>query len=898
MNSPVSADQVPADDEWAICCSGGGIRSAAFCLGALQSLDRRGVLAKAKWILGVSGGSYIATSRALVAHDLPAGTEPRAYAAGTPEERNLRDNTRYIAPNGATVLVGVLSLLLGAMVTSVLVLAPLYALAHAWGWLLRWSGGLVPSGPHALTAAVTGLAWWLPTVIAAGVTLGLFAYWWLTLEPPRHPGRPARWWEVLTPDDPDRGASSAALVAWAATLTAGLALAMLAVPPVISWLTRSTGSLGTIAHFVGFGQRPAWSFAAVTGLIAAVAGVARLGQAGLAKWNSLGGPAQGKGAAQQPGLLTQLAGWLRQQLLPWLASAVIVLGGVVLALLWTSDGARAGFSRGQLWPVVVALGVMLLTRVAVNVNRMSMHDFYRWRLADAFAVTRLAAEERNPLRARTLFAAAAATCLSDLPDGPAAEGEPDLVICGTANINAEREVPPGQGGYCVTFDPQNVTLYGEEGLAAGGPAQARTSDYEALVGPRRCTLFDVSAISGAAISPLMGAATRQAYRILLTATNVRLGVWLPHPSLVRQAREGIEQPDKDGTDQWWARRPLLLLLWYLLPHLLWERDAKRNSGREARLWAHVLTRRLRGGLSGALWYRAMQPTLGLLWAEAAGHLSYRGTWMYVTDGGHYDNLGLVEALRRGASHIVVLDASGDKADTWFTLGGAIALARADAGVDIDLDPTTMVQGGRGLAPGQVVRPWAHGTFSRPQEIPGLPRQGEIWVCKLGWWTGAPWDVLAYARDHPSFPCDSTLEQLYDAAEFEAYHELGVATVLDASVAVRAAPPVDVPARASGCPALAMAPMKGWTPRLVREHDKQRESQRNGCQRSSAANAATASLKASLSSQNGQWLDAANVCRRLPGMRSAMYLPARGLVSLSSSPNSTSAGTSICGRNSR
>src|SRR5262249_34877414 len=159
-------------------------------------------------------------------------------------------------------------------------------------------------------------------------------------------------------------------------------------------------------------------------------------------------------------------------------------------------------------------------------------------------------------------------------------------------------------------------------------------------------------------------------------------------------------------------------------------------------------------------YRLMQPTLGLLWAEAAGQLSYRATWMYVTDGGHYDNLGLVEALRRGAKNILVLDASGDKADTWFTLGGAIALARSDAGVDIQLKPTTMVQGGRGLAPGQVVRPWAYGTFTRLQEDSGpqKPRpggcdplddpdpepvsqpaqQGSIWVCKLGWWSAAPW----------------------------------------------------------------------------------------------------------------------------------------------------------------
>jgi hypothetical protein len=394
-----------------------------------------------------------------------------------------------------------------------------------------------------------------------------------------------------------------------------------------------------------------------------------------------------------------------------------------------------------------------------------------------------------------LFAKATATRLSELPHGRDQAGEPGLVVCGTANINAVREVPPGRGGFCVTFDPEHVTLHREKGLAAAERAEARTSDYEALVGHRRSTLFDVSAISGAAVSPLMGAATRHAYRLLFTATNVRLGVWLPHPNVVRDARKCVE--GRAGADSWWVRHPLLLLLWYLSPHLIRDRHATRSAEREARLWAHVLTLRLdarrRKQWSGALWYRTMQPTLGLLWAEAAGRLSYRATWMYVTDGGHYDNLGLVEALRRGARHIVVLDASGDKADTWFTLGGAIALARVDAGVDIDLDPTTMVRGGRGLAPGQVVRPWAHGWFRRPPEesSPGqaeqLPQQGEIWVCKLGWWQGAPWDVQAYARQHPAYPCDSTLEQLYDATEFEAYQQLGVATVLGA--AERCRPPL-------------------------------------------------------------------------------------------------------------
>ena len=646
---------------------------------------------------------------------------------------------------------------------------------------------LVPAATgQKMTAEVTDPAWWLPSVIAAVIALILFFYWWGTLEPGgrRAGGVLAR----FRRDDRDRGDGRAWLVGCASLFTAGLALAMLAAPPLIAWLTASGGSVGTIAHFLGFGARPSWSWSGLAGLIAAITAVARYSQAGLAKWTASGNAAKGgSAAAPKPGVVGQLAGQLRQQVLPWVSSVVVVLLGAVFALLWIYNGAKAGFSWGQLLPVAIALAVALLARVAVNVNRLSMHDFYRWRLADAFAVTREAAEERNPGKARRLFGKAAATRLSELRNDARKTEEPELVICGTANINAMREAPPGQGGFCVTFDPDQVVLHREMGLV-GDRAEARTSDYEALVGNRRSTLFDVSAISGAAVSPLMGSATRHAYRILFTMTNISLGVWLPHPNVVRDARKWIERQNKksagqqDGgnTGAWWEEHPLLLLLWYLTPKVPSAKSTDATKQREARLWAHVLQSKIDGKRRGAIWYRFMQPTLGLLWAEAAGRLSYRATWMYVTDGGHYDNLGLVEALRRGATNIIVLDASGDKPDTWFTLGGAMALARTDAGVQIDLDPTTMVRGGRNLAPGQVVRPWAHGTFSRPQPVPGLPDKGQIWVCKLGWWSGAPWDILAYAKGHSTYPCDGTIEQLYNSDEFRAYHQLGAVAVLDAA----------------------------------------------------------------------------------------------------------------------
>jgi len=96
MTASESSDQAraAAAGDWAICCSGGGIRSAAYCLGALQSLDQRGLVAKARWILGVSGGSYIASSRALVAHYLPGRAQP-VRCTGTRADR-IRATTSVV----------------------------------------------------------------------------------------------------------------------------------------------------------------------------------------------------------------------------------------------------------------------------------------------------------------------------------------------------------------------------------------------------------------------------------------------------------------------------------------------------------------------------------------------------------------------------------------------------------------------------------------------------------------------------------------------------------------------------------------------------------------------------------------------------------------------------------
>lgn len=64
-----------------ICLSGGGIRSASYCLGALQSLGKHGLLfggpGRAKYLTSVSGGSYIATALTMVTKGpIPKGQPP------------------------------------------------------------------------------------------------------------------------------------------------------------------------------------------------------------------------------------------------------------------------------------------------------------------------------------------------------------------------------------------------------------------------------------------------------------------------------------------------------------------------------------------------------------------------------------------------------------------------------------------------------------------------------------------------------------------------------------------------------------------------------------------------------------------------------------------------------
>ena len=60
--------------------------------------------------------------------------------------------------------------------------------------------------------------------------------------------------------------------------------------------------------------------------------------------------------------------------------------------------------------------------------------------------------------------------------------------------------------------------------------------------------------------------------------------------------------------------------------------------------------------------------------------------MNLSDGGHFDNLGLYELVRRRCRYIIIGDGEQDGELTFGSLGGAIRKCRADFGVEIDIDP--------------------------------------------------------------------------------------------------------------------------------------------------------------------------------------------------------------------
>ncbi len=121
-----------------ICFSGGGVRSAAYNLGALQELQASGELQRADYLAAVSGGSYIAGAHAITGSCSPEealGTQP-PYSPGSVEEQYLRNRTTYLFPNLSGVGVALWRLVRGLAVNIAFVAMILFIVARPYGWVM------------------------------------------------------------------------------------------------------------------------------------------------------------------------------------------------------------------------------------------------------------------------------------------------------------------------------------------------------------------------------------------------------------------------------------------------------------------------------------------------------------------------------------------------------------------------------------------------------------------------------------------------------------------------------------------------------------------------------------------------------------------------------------------
>ena len=120
-------------------CSGGGIRSAAFCLGALQGLSKN-LIGQMDYLSTVSGGGYVGTTLTIgMSRSSAASGEDGTFPFGrigderreTPEVRHLRDNSRYLLPNGLPSAASALVIYLRGIAMNVIVLLPILLIVAA-----------------------------------------------------------------------------------------------------------------------------------------------------------------------------------------------------------------------------------------------------------------------------------------------------------------------------------------------------------------------------------------------------------------------------------------------------------------------------------------------------------------------------------------------------------------------------------------------------------------------------------------------------------------------------------------------------------------------------------------------------------------------------------------------
>ncbi len=665
--------------------SGGGIRSATFCLGITQVLARRKLFQKFDYLSTVSGGGYFgAFLSAYLGTDDPAkpagGNSPangsddadkrieKTFVPGDdkhePEPlRHLRNRSRYLVDGGFMNTAKGVGLVLAGVLFNLLIVLPFPVFAavftvcfhknfHLWGNNFGWIEAGSPWFSN-IGAPISAM------LVAALIVLGtlLLVY-------------PGVKWHALRVRRQRQ--DSRQLNVWNDVIAIVTALA---VGGLMLWLVPAGFRL---YHLLRSAEFSPWmtvlqeNMESIMGLVGILA-TAILGAA--ASKSSAGG-----------------------RLGPWLKKLAILSGPVLYLFVYFGSGYRMMFaSPGQAWSegwvAFIALLMLVWAWLCVNVNTYSPHGYYRDRLSRCYLIWRKWRSSSGYIP----HTSADKLRLTELNVSTAA---PYHLINTTVNLPTSnvRDLR-GRNGDFFVFSKH----------FCGSPVCGYhpTKDLESA--DPHLDLGTAMAISGAAASSNMGWQTSNSLRLVMTLANVRLGYWLRNPG------KGM---------------PCCTV-----------------------------------GPGPAYLFREM----------FAKRMDERQNYLNLSDGGHIENLATYELLRRKCKFIVCVDGGMEPDMACVDLMRLERYSAIDLGIKMHYDVSDLMLQSNGYSR-------AYGILIKidydPSNRQGRPAEESPWgwmlYLKLAMIGYGPGYVMDYKRQNPAFPHQTTADQIYDEAQFEAYRALGEA----------------------------------------------------------------------------------------------------------------------------
>ena len=806
--------------------SGGGIRSASYCLGVLQALAKHDKLRRFDYLSAVSGGSWIAASvswfwsrhgRADVDEetgkkyrftyglgndDFPYNVKEKFShrATGSPlgvirlRGRDLtswlRSRAKILTPGSGADLSVLLAMILRATIINLLVFVPISVFVM---WSLR-SLLIVEGGKTALGKGVFAVLPWIVGDSGAESVREML---------PRG--------EVISV----REVYIALLLSFV-VITIGYAI----LSRMFVWFGDADVSMDRRKTSSQQRFRARQAFNSLTGKLLTAIGMATVLASLPAVSRMLPGATDAFGGYKEIGSMLasgvggglayfgstadrKAEGWqvsLRRLAAP-LGSALLIYAALFLVYSLASsifmDSLEFTWRPG--WLPVGGIIVVAALALIPNVNHNSLHRFYRDRLMEAFLPNPTLSQEETSfsdrfpfsqiqpiklpvkkekqeaegiygpgaviavepryIKARRHFARYEVDVDSDSQG--AADGEPTAHLNFNARLMKSRlggfiravwrhedMDKEREGNHAAPYLLINATLT----TTSSKDRKLRTRGYShflfsstfvgsdatgyvptATYANDELTLATAIAISGAAVDPNTAATRARSLSFLMALLNVRTGYWGPNPN-----------PKHQGVVQ-----------------------------RQTPSWIRAI-----GGEMLNLNVDETRP------------------FIHLSDGGHSENLGIYELIRRRCKVIVGVDAGQDPDWEWSDLGRLVRQARVDFGVDIrPVQSPSNNSGGDSGNPLLDIKPkesneWSYDVADRawivfaveyPEERDGKKKDGEtkdgvLILLKTSMLKGVDDSAVhAYKLKEKTFPDQTTLNQFFTEEQFEAYRELGFQT---------------------------------------------------------------------------------------------------------------------------